>query len=256
MSAKSGFKRFISVILSFAIAFSTFADLLPSSIVFAADDDSGMHIIIQHWHIEEAGGLKSSDVTLKSDGYDNNGKIPPVLPAAKGELTFNALPDAALETFAGFAVSAGNDCVTLETTSETPGITVKYDPNVHLVKVNVFYSAKPKLVPGTEMAVGTSDGEIGKYEDTKNQKWDSIDSSLKTSIEAAITKDRLDELLTKDGVGDQYIKLYNTSEGLHTDKTATAVYEGAGTTLEDNEENGTRVFDINLEAWYNDQATG
>lgn len=261
MNAKTGFKRFFAAILSLAMIFSTFAGMLPGTLVFADGEDPEMHIIIKHWHADQS--TEEVVVTLKSDGTVESSTKPDDNNKVARQVYFDAHPNTS-ETFSGFAVSAGNDCVTLDTDAEAPRITVTYNRNVHLVKVHVFYSAKPKLVPGTQMTVGTLDGEIGEYEDTKTQKWSEIDSNLQTSIQKAIDDDRLNELLTGDGTGidDKYIKLYNTSEGLHTDKTATPVYYDpaakepeAGTTEEDVEDNGTRVFDINLEAWYNDQAT-
>ncbi len=269
MSAKTGFKRFFAAILSLAMIFSTFAGMLPGTLVFAAVEDPEMHIIIKHWHADGVtSNYKVIDVTVNSNEIvstksDNGTK--PDSEYKNNKLIFNAHPDDSSETFSGFAVSAGNDCVTLDTTAETPQITVQYNPNVHLVKVHVFYSAKPKLVPGTEMQVGTGTGtgsglEIKEYEDTSTQKWGDLDKSLQEDIKAALGDDGvIDPTKLKDA---DLIKLYNTSEGLHTDKTATPVYYDsaakepeAGTTEEDVEDNGTRVFDINLEAWYNDQAT-
>lgn len=266
MSVKTGFRRFVALFLSFAIVLSTFAELLPGSLVFAADEGAEMHVIVKHWHVDQNGEtststdanfiFRSGRLEHKFDDHGSYKYDDPIEPGDEDKYAFNVHPNSS-ETFAGFAVSAGNDCVTLHSDAETPYLTVKYDPNVHLVKVHVFYSAKPKLVPGTEMQVGTDDDQIGEYEDTKTQEWGALDSELQGKIIAALGDDGVidpSKLDDKD-----LIKLYNTSEGLHTDKTATPVYDGdandAGTTSEDTEKAGTRVFDINLEAWYNDQAT-
>ena len=260
MTTKKGFNRFVSVLLSFAIVISTFAGLSLNTLMSAASTEPEMHIIVKHWHAGDD-EPKVSDITLHKDGtYNDNGEeVQPEGGAADEQtLTFNANPDASKETFSGFAVSAGNDCVTLNSSAATPNFTVKYDPNVHLVKVHVFYSAKPKLVPGTEMQVGAGTGvEIDdEYQDTKTQTWGDLDPTLKENIIKALGDDGV---IDPDSLSDtDLIKLYNTSEGLHTDKTATAVYDGdendAGTTEDDIKDNGTRVFDINLEAWYNYQA--
>ena len=260
MSAKTGFKRFFAAMLSFAMIFSTFAGMLPGTLVFAEEDNPEMHIIIKHWHADQS--TEEVDATLKSDGSYSCVSIKPDGNNKDArQVYFDAHPDDSSETFSGFAVSAGNDCVELHSDAETPRITVTYNRNVHLVKVHVFYSAKPKLVPGTEMQVGAGTGlEINsEYEDTSEQKWGDL-GDLKNSIKNALGDDGVIDptKLTDNDI----IKLYNTSEGLHTDKTATPVYYDsaakepeAGTTEEDVEDNGTRVFDINLEAWYNDQAT-
>ena len=126
----------------------------------------------------------------------------------------------ALEHFAGFSVSAGQNAVTemYDGTAEAAFSDAKLviDPTltsfVHLVKAHLFYVSELTTVSGAEKAENLgSAADYPDYVDTY-----SVDTK----------------------------KYYNTNAGLHTDKTASK-----STTVSDNDDG--RTFDLDLETWYN-----
>lgn len=118
------------------------------------------------------------------------------------------------ERFAGFSVSAGQPAVTIyngKEENEYADATLTIDPakieKNHLVKSHLFYISEMSLVKGEELM--SNKKNFPDYQDTE-----------------AIGSD----------------KYYNTSKGLHTDKTATM-----NTAYTDG-----RTYDLDLETWYNE----
>ena len=167
----------------------------------------------------DAGSL----VMIHNSGYVNKSTYVDKLDHDDGIITLSAneLQDGDIETFSSYSVSAGHDAVSVD----GDNLTITYDPDIHLVKAHAFYIKETMDVDGTNDAKVL--GEAG--------------------ISGNPEKDT--GFITKDG---KKIKVYDTGEGLHTDKTATAVYyDEDGNLVEDNNV-ATRTFNIDLEAWRSD----
>lgn len=188
------FNRLIAVVLSLCMAFAVVADSAVT--VFA--DEPAMTIIVTHWHIE------GDPTVVKTD--------------KPGEITPDPLEG--IESFSGFAVSAGQNAVTFESKDK---LQVNYRPDTRLVKIEVFYSAEPQKVLGLDFA------------------------GAKLIVDGATTDK--DVAWLNPAASDSYVfepqpdstKIYNTSLGLHTDKTVTALNDAG---------KGTREFEVKLESWY------
>lgn len=125
------------------------------------------------------------------------------------------------DRFAGFSISCGQFALTAYNGDEenyNEGAMLVIDPDkyeyTHLVKAHVFYTSELLSVDGeAEMGDGNNQTDFPPYIDTT------------TVATASATR-----------------KYYNTSNGLHTDKTASVNEE-----YDDN-----RTFDLDLEAWFID----
>ena len=149
------------------------------------------------------------------------------------------------EFFSGFSVSAGHDAVKISSDK----ITIKYCSDVHLVKAHVFYmthgdvdvygSADESLftVEGTDDPAGvdTAYGYIYLNDDDEHYAGQIVTDENGEAIKDE--EDLPDDL--QPGVDVKLVKFYSTTEGLHTDKTASLVEGGDG-----------RTFNLDLEAWY------
>ena len=195
------FNRLIAVVLSLCMAFAVVADSAVT--VFA--DGSDMTIIVTHWHAD--GTKKDDKIYLKP--YDNYTVIP-------NETSKE------VESFSGYAVSAGQNAVTFDADNK---LHVKYRPDTRLVKIEVFYSAEPQKVLGldftgkdllTDKDAGTTDKDVA---------WPNP-----AALGGYVFEPQPDST-----------KIYNTSLGLHTDKTVTALKDAG---------EGTREFEVKLESWY------
>ena len=186
------FNRLIAVVLSLCMAFAVVADSAVT--VFA--DEPAMTIIVTHWHI--------------------NGESTVVKTDKPGEITPDPLEG--IESFSGYAVSAGQNAVTFESKDK---LQVKYRPDTRLVKIEVFYSAEPQKVLGLDFA-GAKLIVDGATTD-KDVAW-------KAALDSYVFEPQPDST-----------KIYNTSLGLHTDKTVTALNDAG---------EGTREFEVKLESWY------
>ena len=170
------------------------------------------------------------------------------------------------EVFSSYSVSAGHDAV--KPNNEERTLTITYDPNIHLVKAHAFYvkttvdtenATQDELVFGdegitkgdlehdttmvytyTDKAVGHKKGEIVKIvQDGKSQPFVTfkmVDGRYEKDVDA----------LKAIGISDpdmvEVTKAYDSSAGLHTDKTAR---------LNASDTDG-RTFDLDLEVWYSE----
>ena len=160
----------------------------------------------------------------------------------RGSITLKPCP-LRNENFLGYSITAGAGTGAI--TNNGKMITITYDSDVHLVKAHAFY----KDIESNGLAGVDGDEEEGFFKD------DEHDTAMADYVEANDSYNQNDE-------GD--IKVYNTAEGLHTDKTAT---EHIGT-IPDVDEDGNqkndpetgelltkeghdgRTFDIQLDAWH------
>lgn len=261
MNAKTGFKRFIALILSFAISLSTFTGLSLGSVVSAADGDTSpvMHVIVNHRHTTSQSGTVTNNVatfncyiTEKDGNYTLSGDADTGSFATDtGILTVKANPygsdEKPYESFAGFSVSAGHLAVDAHDEDNTPYLNIKYNANTPLVKIDILYKNESKYVSGdtTDPKVVGSDkleqdvgfvyvGDSGKIiygNDGKPITEANINATA--HLKEAQGKDKDAHL----------IKVYSTTAGLHTDKTATLSAIGGDL-------NDGRTFDLELESWY------
>ena len=140
----------------------------------------------------------------------NEGYISPGDKSLSIPLDIRQKGDIKLEEFAGYTISAGHSAVTETGEGDDSMLEIQYDPNIHLVKAHVFYKA-------TMVAQGENFGE-------NLTEGGSVDPEVDTKIE--------DE-----------VKIYNTSAGLHTDKSIAEV-------VDPDKGSDGRTFDLTLESWY------
>lgn len=168
-----------------------------------------------------------------------------------------------LDEFSGFAVSAGHAAVASVANTDNPNrdakLTITYDEKIHLVKTHFFYIDINTNVKNQDLFNGTSRTEIDTayvYVFTRDYPQqiggknymigDLVEYSNGTSYvplyyKYGLPKDLTDHSLPEGLAGYiQLIKVYNTSEGLHTDKTASVAQEYTD----------GRTFNLDLEAWY------
>ncbi len=181
--------------------------------------------------------------------------------------------------FVGFAVLAGNDIVSFATEDGKEVLKIDYgsvdkDKSlVHEVKINVFYMEEPQY--GADFGSSGAGNDVCYIALDKNgnileKSGSTSESALEdrfyivdpdwvtTSIYGELSLNADDFTneyglvdVDEDGISDAagVAKLYNTSAGLHTDKTVYAT-EARGDNID-----GSRKFDVTLESWYGGNAT-
>lgn len=100
-------------------------------------NDTRLHYIVQFWHADG-----SHDSKKDKDGYlakDGDKEIIKVKDNKKKN-----------ETFSGFATAAGHDAVERNLDEDNSTLTIKYQEDIHLAKVNVFYKSKEKEKEGSK----------------------------------------------------------------------------------------------------------
>ncbi len=243
--------------------------------VSAASDMPEMDYIIRAWHSDGTYREMSSYIYMNDEGnYVTNEGIKPDEETGILEITPGDFEGFAGEEFVGFSVSAGQSAVTID--NDTNTLQIKYDPNVHLVKAHAFFKSSDIFVAGSsdEAVYGGTDSlekddqdtaaawgyPVGTTEITTNadlSKTPITDEDKKyimKSVDEATARARVSERLGKneikiDGVaGDSDIdwettpltdaKVYKTTEGLHTDKTASVLNEDE------------RTYQLDLESWF------
>ena len=208
-------------------------------LVYQGDTDDG----------HRAGEWKEIDAEFVS-GSDYIEAIDP----ANGTVTLKAKPlmkdgNTPLEYFSAFSVSAGHSAVS----SIGNSLTITYDPYVHLVKAHAFYVRATMEVDGTHDE--TVFGSAGAEADEQDTAWvytcvkDFTDNNSVFHKKGEIVKDaKGDPIKEKNDLPDgltegenvELTKVYDTAEGLHTDKTAYV----------NSDVNDGRTFDLELEAWF------
>ena len=270
-------KRFLSLLISMVMVFACVSQTLTTALaatvqlVTGAPEDYAMHFMIRQWHtMSDPAGPAADEDTGSDDAYsasslsahsvlitgtitptvsngvvgapfdiawtvtDNSGKTlnkqdtyinSGAVDTAKGSLVISANPytDTMLngtvmevETFAGFSISAGHSA--MEIIGDGTQMRITYDVEVPLVKGHVFYTSAALQVKGGKLdAISGGDAEI----DTAY--WNAATGEYQLNRGAGLTK------------------VYDSSRGLHTDKTATLVPDSDG-----------RTFNVDLEAWFAD----
>ena len=141
-------------------------------------DNAVMHVIVRNWHAIDSNGNSYSEeeydqisiyitknddddgftYTTSSDGDANVNTVSKdylddIFDKSNGKLVFMPLPNSSLEDesgnkleeeFEGYSVAAGHAATDI--TGDT--LTITYDPNIHLVKVHVFYKSAGVMVDG------------------------------------------------------------------------------------------------------------
>ena len=176
--------------------------------------------------------------------------------------------------FVGFAVLAGNDIVSFDTVDGKEVLKIDYGSvkngtmPVHEVKINVFYMEEPQY--GADFGAGTSAGTGDENDvcyialDKNGDILEKPDTDVTDKLEDRfyivdpdwVVTDIYGNLSANSNFEKKYqfeadgvAKLYNTSAGLHTDKTVYAT-ENRGDGID-----GSREFDVTLESWYGGNAT-
>lgn len=211
-------------------------------------DDTDMRVYVIHWHPDGDKMSQTNQMFTMTSGNGFVGNEDNIV-FSDGVATIHPVPQSD-ERFTSFSVTAGRDAVTITNAevAQNSEAKVEYNPNIHLVKIHVFYSSSgderdgynfgSKMDKDNDPEVDTTEMSEDDYEDLKNGK--EISSTLESSS----------------GTDDSMVKVYDTSMGLHTDKT---VVESPLYNDEDDtnkfygNETGSRTFDVTLESWYADQ---
>ncbi len=244
---------------------------------------NSLHFIIQHWHdvpdetddseseqlIDVVEGYIAKNNENKYDFYyvdETNGETKKItgnlteispyienIDTETGIITLSIKPitneeGVALERFSGISLSAGHGAID---SSKEDTIEITYQPNVHLVKAQVYYSNEGITVFGSgrdDAVFGNSDIQQNLEQDTEwvytykkdkepNKKGDVVKDINQKPV---YNKEDLPKDLVE-GEDVQKVKVYSTLAGLHTDKTVTAV-DG-------------RTFNVDLESWFSGAPT-
>ena len=204
-------------------------------LVYRGDTDDG----------HRAGEWKEIDTEFVS-GSDYIEAIDP----KTGVITLKANPlmkdgNTPLEYFSAFSVSAGQSAVSNRGNS----LTITYDPYVHLVKAHAFYVRATMEVDGVqdETVFGSAGTEADRQDTALVYTCvkDFTDIGGVFHKKGEIVKDEEGNPVTEindltDGENVRLTKVYDTSEGLHTDKTAYV----------NSDADDGRTFDLELEAWF------
>ena len=163
---KTTFKRFVSFTLSFAFLFLMLGDMSFQLNISARNYNShDMYIYIKSWqpdgsYLQDEYYIDASDneFIIKTGGGKPAAVNNAVYDEARQMLTITPFGEKETSKLSGFAVSAGNDAVTLGV-DKSNNFTIQYDPNIHLVKVHIFYSEKQREVAGENFASGATFGK-------------------------------------------------------------------------------------------------
>ena len=217
---KNAARRTLSLVLCLCMAFSGLA--LPA---YAAEGGTEMELKDTEWYSDGRTDPKMKILVSHyySDGssYDDE----PVDFTGPGDSESfprnDTMPNSEEWVLSGLSVTAGQNATRyLEGDSEKPDddrIEVTYNSDVHVVKIDAFYK------PSTQ-ALGKDFGTSGEDADPEE------DTRIATTADQEADTDNV-------GIVANETKLYNTAEGLHTDKTATAQDDG-------------RTFNVTLESWF------
>lgn len=201
-------KKLAAIILSLVMVFSLFAESVSAIDAIIGGTAGGdfpmplaageeytpkpgeMHFIISHWHAdgtsERAMGYidKDGNITMDADSYvsaggmNKDGTTITIKDRSKSDSDGKAV-----ETLSGYAISAGQNAVTV---GEDKTVKIEYNENIPLVKVHVFYSPVLERVSAGPLVKG--------------------DVTTEHDVDASGTT-----------------KIYNNTVGLHTDKTVVAI---------------------------------
>ncbi|MCH5188476.1 MAG: VWA domain-containing protein [Oscillospiraceae bacterium] len=284
-------QRWTAGFLALCMTLSILGGILAFAAPASLNRNSWMHFIIRHWHSKKVDGLQyqGGELEMGNDryfvvaegyiapaqggGYEfyavdrESGELDEItdefakssgyisaLDRKNGSITLLANPATdkngnLVEMFSGFSISAGRGAVTY-VDDDDDDIMITYDPYIHLVKGHVFYVRAAEAVPGTNDTVvfpAESGEQLNKEVDTAyafvyTEDWEGhlkgeIVKYTDNGTEYVCTE--LSQLPPGAEEHVEWHKVYSTHEGLHTDKTA---YET------DDE----RVFELELEAWYNE----
>ena len=201
----------------------------PGTSVYAAYTPE-MRVYLYAWHSGEIDA-----VPIDLNGNELEDKSAPVRTLQKGDenLTIHA-PEYKNEEFTAFSISAGQSATKIDKENKT--VTVEYSSLIPMVKIYVFYSSAQDN-SGMEFGVPSSvmpetDAEVDMVKVAPKEYYDKIGESVPESVQ-----------------GEPTINVYNTSEGLHTNKDVqeTMLKELGGEALTDVEKK--RTFDVTLESW-------
>ncbi|MCH5186996.1 MAG: VWA domain-containing protein [Oscillospiraceae bacterium] len=254
-------RRVLALLLALVMTAAVFPTVVLSNPDYIDGYDMGgaMHFLVRHWHTVDP-NTESSNAGSGDDGdnYEGNhfvvfegyikrlsatshqlyiyqdgklGLAPDDFMSNEyiqnwnrrnGTLEIVAVPakdwdGTVIEEFAGFSLSTGRGA--MNTDRGAAKLTVKYDAGCHLAKAHFFYKSILNVEGDNNEAdwPKLSNGERDLEQDTK-------------------------------GTGKD--KIYNTTEGLHTDKTASVHEELVnGKYVETND---GRTFDLKLEAWHSE----
>ncbi|MCH5188616.1 MAG: hypothetical protein J1F63_09445, partial [Oscillospiraceae bacterium] len=239
----------------------TFEEVADEYRFYPVKDDSGNITSVELYKKHENSFILLHTYVVSGENYSNVAFV--VNPQ------IDDLNDKIGEEFSNFSVSSGHSCVQtykydpdntaeFETTDGIFGavsaedlgleefpenyarLVITYDPSVHLIKGHAFYISDVAKLHGVDFSAA---GEFLDYEKTvTNPWWDPnetwIDDSGEEKKGRVVPNPEIDTCLDEK-TGTLY---YNTSSGLHTNKTATAVNSSIGL--------DGRTYDLKLESWF------
>ena len=170
-SHKKWFRRCLVVVMLFCLLLQSMRDTYTVSYGSSENDGNDMQIIVSHLYAdgtsEEIKGHISEDSYYLPENVrsmpvaDNDGAVRLYVKPKKNE------------TFAGFATAAGHEAVEIKMDPDNQDksyLEITYNPNVHLVKVNVFYKYVTQEENGADL--GSNETEIredGKVYNTSKE---------------------------------------------------------------------------------------
>lgn len=274
MKKKTNTRNLIFMVIGVAITLLASVLIFRSFAYLNSDGDwnHALHFIVRHWHSVTNPDVFSNvenkqtvlegyivpngsvfDFYIKEDEEEFK-KVDPSktnyvkeINVSKGIIVLNAYPYSkdgeALEKFSGFSISAGHDAVTSSSANDT--LTITYSKIVHLVKSHVFYINDIDTVTGSSHSLLFNENNPEKDVDyvyiylKDGDSYTKGDIVLDENNNPVFEEENLPEHL-KDKIGTvvDLSKVYNTLNGLHTDKYVSRVLEDG------------RTFDIDIESWY------
>lgn len=226
-------KMWMKRVLAVALCICMLSTLLCDA-AFASSGGSQTNFIVRHWHANGDYTEQSGYITSDNDVYCYDSTSRDYVKLTGDVFTVTPIPwdydvvDAlggttrVTERFTSFSVAAGSSAVTLSTSDlSKASASIRYRGDIPLVKLHVFYSLDGNTL-------GYDFGTAG------------LSKSAEEDV-LTVTEDNIGSFTDLTGVkiGD---RIYDTSAGLHTNKTA-SLATAAGL-------NDGRTFNLTLESWY------
>lgn len=227
-------KMWMKRVLAVALCICMLSTLLCDFAFASSGGGSPTEFIVRHWHANGDYTEQSGYITSDNDVYCYDSTSRDYVKLTGDVFTVTPIPwdydvvDAlggttrVTERFTSFSVAAGSSAVTLSTSDlSKASASIRYRGDIPLVKLHVFYSL---------------DGNTLGYDFGTADLSDDPEEDVVTVTEE--NRSKLTELASAK-IGD---RVYDTSAGLHTNKTA-SLATAAGL-------NDGRAFNLTLESWY------
>lgn len=242
-SMKRGWGRILASLMALCMILSVHS--VSASIVNVDSkpkSDTDTYVYVTHKHIDvepvtDSYRIQADGTIIKNGESTALNNTLPVSPDPKES-----------ERFTAFSLLSGQNAVEIKKEADGTSVAeVSYNSNVHLVKIDVFYSSSANQVTGVEFGMDTPNYDKNLEKDVVKMTPEQYGTATgQTDIEMETDEDG-------------QATIYNTAEGLHTNKTASVNTELSetldGVTEEGDDADGKdpRTFDVKLESWFSGQ---